>query len=74
MFRICDVPLYYDFEGTPYDKETPAVVVDRHTRIILQVRAVPSGTALNNNYAAEMWSGSEEGSYLRLIHCCITAL
>ena len=27
-----------------------------------------------NNYSAEMWSGSEEGSYLRLIDLCITQL
>jgi len=27
-----------------------------------------------NNYFAEMWSGSEEGSYLRLIDFCITQL
>ena len=26
------------------------------------------------NYLAEMWSGSEEGSYLRLIDCCIPQL
>ena len=25
-----------------------------------------------NNYSAEMWSGSEEGSYLRLLDCRIT--
>jgi hypothetical protein len=29
---------------------------------------------IENNYLAEMWSGSEEGSYLRLIDCCITQL
>ena len=27
-----------------------------------------------NNYLAEMWSGSEEGSYVRLKDCCITQL
>ena len=27
-----------------------------------------------NNHLAEIWSGSEEGSYLRLIDCCITQL
>jgi len=27
-----------------------------------------------NNYFAEMWSGSEEGSYLRLTDLCITQL
>ena len=27
-----------------------------------------------NNCLAEMWSGSEEGSYLRLIDGCITQL
>ena len=27
-----------------------------------------------NNYFAEMWSSSEEGSYLRPIHFCITQL
>ena len=27
-----------------------------------------------NNYLAEMWRGSEEGSYLRLIVCFITQL
>ena len=26
------------------------------------------------NYSAEMWSGSEEGSYLRLIDLCIPDL
>ena len=28
----------------------------------------------SNNYLAELWSGSEEGSYLGLIDCCITPL
>ena len=27
-----------------------------------------------NNWSAEMWSGSEEGSYSRLTDCCITQL
>ena len=27
-----------------------------------------------NNCLVEMWSGSEEGSYARLIDCCITQL
>jgi len=27
-----------------------------------------------NNRLAEMWSDSEEGSYLRLVDCCITQL
>ena len=27
-----------------------------------------------NNYFAEMCSGSEEGSYFRLIDCCVTQL
>ena len=38
-------------------------------------RAVQSSTQeqmLGN--LAEMWIGSEQGSYLRLIHCCITQL
>jgi len=30
--------------------------------------------AFQNNCLAEMWSSSEEGSYLRLIDCCITQL
>jgi hypothetical protein len=29
---------------------------------------------LLNDCLAETWSGSEEGSYLRLIDCCITQL
>ena len=34
-----------------------------------------NGTPLpKNNYFAEMCSGSEEGSYLRLIDLCITQL
>jgi hypothetical protein len=27
-----------------------------------------------NNCSAEMWSGSEEGSYLRIIDCCLSQL
>ena len=30
--------------------------------------------AFKNNYFAEMRSGSEEGSYLRLVELCITQL
>ena len=60
---MSEVPLNYVFERTPYDEETPAVVVDRHTRRILKLRAGPSGIVLNSNYLAEMWSRSEEGSY-----------
>ena len=38
-------------------------------------RSLPRYTAqFKNNYSAEMWSGSDEGSYLRLIDCCITQL
>ena len=29
---------------------------------------------VQNNYSAEMWSGSEEGSYSRRIDYCITQL
>ena len=29
---------------------------------------------LKNNFLAEMWSGSEDCLYLRLIDCCITQL
>jgi len=32
------------------------------------------GGGVKNNYFAEMCSGSEEGSYLRLIDFCITQL
>jgi hypothetical protein len=32
------------------------------------------GRQFKNNYFAEMCSGSEEGSYLRLVDFCITEL
>ena len=32
VFFMSEVPLCYDFERTPYDEETPAVVVDGHLR------------------------------------------
>ena len=37
-----------------------------------QVRGGVALHTLTNDHLAEMWSGSEEGSYLRLIDCCIT--
>jgi len=33
-----------------------------------------SNLPFKNNCLAQIWSGSEEGSYLRLIDCCITQL
>ena len=30
------------------------------------------GTHFYHKYLAEMWNGSEEGSYSRLVDCCIT--
>jgi len=39
------------------------------------IRNLPSeGASLENNYLAEMCSGSDEGSYLRLKYVCITQL
>ena len=35
---------------------------------------VKASSQFKNNYFAEMGSGSEEGSYLRLIDLCITSL
>ena len=35
---------------------------------------VLGGSKLENDCLASIWSGSEEGSYFRLIHCCITQL
>ena len=37
-------------------------------------RCVTPPPQFKNNFSAEMWSGSEEGSYLRLIDGCITQL
>ena len=34
----------------------------------------PHSSHFENNFVAEMWSFSEEGSHLRLIDCCITLL
>ena len=39
----------------------------------IQVHPTPP-SQFKNKYSAEMWSGSEEGSHLRLIEFCITEL
>ena len=45
---------------------------------LVLIMSQPPGTAhssqFKNNFFAEMWSGSEEGPYSRLIDCCITQL
>ena len=40
------------------------------TRAMIHDRQLTS--QVKNNYSAEMWSGSQEGSYLRLRDCRIT--
>jgi len=40
----------------------------------LVVPSEPVQLLFRNTYLTEMWSGSEEGSYLRLIDFCITQL
>jgi len=39
-----------------------------------QAQHLPYSFQVKNNCVAQIWSGSEEGSYLRLIDCCITQL
>ena len=41
---------------------------------VVSVRPAGQGSQFKNNYYTEMCSGSEEGSYLRLIDFCITQL
>ena len=51
-------------------------VVPQGTTVVVAtlVSAVPRSRARGGNHLAEMLSGSEEGSYLRLIDFCITRL
>ena len=57
----------------------PAMLVQDPTLVPLLppmpcFRLEPSFVRFENNYLAEMWSSSKEGSYLRLIDCRITEL
>ena len=47
----------------------PALAIDT-----VNGRSCRNDLPFKNNCSAEMWSGSEEGSYLKLIDCCITQL
>ena len=55
-----------NFQGVPPDNAS-------RSRLDM-VHVAPYRTLLNPTTIclAEMWSGSEEGSYVRLIECCIT--
>ena len=61
-FFMSEVPLYCWLVGSAFNST--------------KVSVVGGGSMVNgkNNYFTEMCSGSEEGSYLRLIDFCITQL
>jgi hypothetical protein len=53
------------FEKTHFDRQDPRSVLSY---------AVLLASSLPHNCLAELWSGSEVGSYFRLIDCCIAQL
>ena len=67
-------------EGVPAVDELDAVVLlqrsHERSEVAFRVQRLekPRCRLNNNNCSAEMWSGSEEGSCLRLVDCCITQL
>ena len=64
-----------DLDGLVLDEAIKPRGVDRVLLERLRLQQLPcQATQYKNNCLAEIWSGSEEGSYSRLIDCCITQL
>ena len=69
LFLDCE--LYRSVQlSTPEEKDIHA----RYLKVCHSPRWRQPSSQFKNNLLAEMWSGSQEGSYFRLINCCITQL
>jgi hypothetical protein len=55
-------------------EDAPGEGVWGFDRLGMGCQGLVFSSQFRNNCSAEMWSGSEEGSYLRPIDCCITHL
>jgi len=74
---LCDVPLstFVSVGSALHDFDN--YMVDRRVLIFTanpRLESLGVAPQFKNDYFAEMGSGSEEGSYLRLIDFCITQL